>query len=269
MFSSGAHHRLELAPTQGKLTMIIENQKAETYHADREHVSKHGLDLIRKCPALYKYHQDTPTKRTPSMRWGSLVHTWVLEPEKILEEYVIAPDDLDRRTSAGKRFLEVAQLSGLEIVTEEENTQLLEIRESILKNSEARRILLEAQLIEPSVYWMDKDSEVLCRARPDIVGANLITDLKTTKDIRGFEWDAMKFRYHVQAAFYCDALKISRFNFIVVEKEPPYLCQVFCSDDFFLARGRDEYRKDLEVYAECLTSGVWNGLPEVRTISLR
>jgi hypothetical protein len=120
-----------------------------------------------------------------------------------------------------------------------------------------------------SLYWTDTDTGVRCRARPDQVTADaLVVDLKTTQNASAdaFQRDAWKYRYHVQAAFYLDALRTLRhpaesFVFIAVEKEAPYLVQVFVATDEFIDAGRVAYKMDLETYKSCLASGAWPGFP--------
>jgi exodeoxyribonuclease VIII len=251
--------------------VIKENHPSELYHADKETISKHGLDLIHKAPLVYKHGLTAQKKQTPAMRWGEIVHSYILEFEKFLDEYVIEPEGLDKRTKEGKAWSEEAKQQGLRAVSHDEHETLKQMYYSIVSNEAARELMHSAQLIEPSVYWEEDGSK--CRARPDLVTKHSIVDLKTTSNIRNFAKDAANFRYHVQAAFYLSGLRHngldpSSFQFIAVETEPPFLCQVFLSDDFFLARGADEYKKDLETYVRCKEMNEWPGLPEQSDLSL-
>jgi hypothetical protein len=252
-------------------SVIKDNHPAELYHADTTSISKHGLDLIHKAPLVYKHSLTAQKKQTPAMRWGEIVHTYVLEFNKFLDEYVVEPEGLDKRTKEGKAWAEEAKQQGLRAVSHDEHETLKQMNHSVHSNEMVRRLLLDADLIEPSVYWDEAGAK--CRARPDVVGKYFIADLKTTSNIRNFAKDAFNFRYHVQAAFYMSGMRANgfepiHFRFLVVETEPPFLCQVFLSDNFFLARGADEYKKNLADYTRCTEMNEWPGLPEMASLSL-
>jgi exodeoxyribonuclease VIII len=84
-------------------------------------ISKSGLDLIHRAPALYRYRRANPTPQTPAMRWGTLVHTAILEPETMADTYVTAPA-VDRRTKEGKAAYEafLAEWGSKEVITADE-----------------------------------------------------------------------------------------------------------------------------------------------------
>jgi len=253
---------------------IVENLPAAEYHADKTRVSKHGLDLIHRAPAVYHARLLSPPEpRTPAQRWGTLVHLYTLEPENVARETAITPTGIDRRTKAGKEAWEafILEACGREPVTEDEHKELQIIADTVHAHPTAGRILAAGHpsTAEMSLYWTDTDTGARCRARPDQVTTDaLVVDLKTTQNASAdaFQRDAWKFRYHVQAAFYLDALRTlgrsaESFVFIAVEKEPPYLVQVFVATDEFVDAGRAAYKSDLETYKSCLGSGLWPGFP--------
>lgn len=253
---------------------IVENLPAAEYHADKTRISKHGLDLIRRAPAVYHARLTAPPEaRTPAQRWGTLVHLYTLEPENVAREIAIVPAGIDRRTKAGKEAWDafVCEAGSRKPVTETEHAELARIADAVHAHPTAGRILAGgyASTAEMSLYWTDTDTGVKCRARPDQVTTDaFVVDLKTTLNASAdaFQRDAWKYRYHVQAAFYLDALRTLRhpaesFVFIAVEKEPPYLAQVFVATDEFIDAGRVAYKTDLETYKSCQASGVWPGFP--------
>jgi len=242
---------------------IVENLPAAEYHADKTRISKHGLDLIHRAPAVYHARLTAPPEpRTPAQRWGTLVHLYTLEPENVARETAITPAGIDRL---------VLEACGREPVSEDEHRELQLIADAVHAHPTAGRILAAGHpsTAEMSLYWTDTDTGARCRARPDQVTTDaLVVDLKTTTNASAdaFQRDAWKFRYHVQAAFYLDALRTlgrsaESFVFIAVEKEPPYLVQVFVATDEFVDAGRAAYKSDLETYKSCLASGSWPGFP--------
>ena len=78
---------------------IYPSMPGEIYH-NPTGISKSGLDLLHKCPALYKrrYIDGIEDEPTPAMIIGSAVHSLVLEPDAA--DFVVAPE-CDRRTKEG------------------------------------------------------------------------------------------------------------------------------------------------------------------------
>jgi exodeoxyribonuclease VIII len=250
------------APT----TIRLDLTNAE-YHASPA-ISKSGLDLIRKAPALYRWRQANPIEQTPAMRLGTLTHTVVLEPDLFERETAVRPEGIDRRTSAGKLAWAEFELeaAGREIISEEEWTKLAAIRDAVRSHPAASKALAGSPVIEQSIFW-DAD-DIACRCRPDCVTERgVIVDLKTTRDAspEGFAKSVAQYRYHVQAAFYSDGYKAAfgeaprGFVFIAVETEPPYLVAVYVASETMTSRGRIEYQADLDTFRECLASDCWPG----------
>ena len=237
------------------------------YHASPA-ISKSGLDLIRKAPALYRWRQANPTEQTPAMRLGSLTHTVVLEPDRFERETAVRPEGIDRRTSVGKADLAAFELEaeGREIITNEEGAKLAAIRDAVRSHPAAAKALAGSPVIEQSIFW-DADG-IACRCRPDAVTERgVIVDLKTTRDAspEGFARSVAQYRYHVQAAYYSDGYRAAfgeaprGFVFIAVETEPPYLVAVYVASETMTQRGRIEYQTDLDTFRECLASDCWPG----------
>ena len=237
------------------------------YHASPA-ISKSGLDLIRKAPALYAYRRENPQEQTPAMRLGSLTHTVVLEPEVFAHSVIARPEGIDRRTSAGKLAwaeFEV-QAEGREIITNEEGAKLAAIRDAVRSHPAAAKALAGSPTIEQSIFW-DADG-IACRCRPDAVTERgVIVDLKTTRDAspEGFAKSILAYRYHVQAAFYSDGYRAAfgedprGFVFVAVETEAPYLMAVYVASEAMMQRGRVDYQTDLDTFRRCQESGTWPG----------
>jgi exodeoxyribonuclease VIII len=247
---------------------IIPSISNAEYHA-RPEISKSQLDLIRRSPALFRHRLTHPQERTPAMRWGTLVHTAVLEPDQLPLTTVIAPT-VDRRTKDGKAAWEAFQLqaAGREVITAEESIELIDIASAIERHESAGRALAMVDKVETSIIWTDEDTGMACRCRPDAILSNgLIVDLKTTQDAspEGFAKSIANFRYHVQAAYYSDGYTAAfgeapkGFMFIAVEKTAPYLVACYLLSDLAVIRGRAEYKEDLQTLKQCLATDVWPG----------
>lgn len=240
------------------------------YHADRDAISKSGLDLINKSPAHFRYWMDHPREETPAMQKGTLVHTLALEPETVKDHYAVMPATIKQRR--GKEYEAFLADAGDRIViTASQMDEATRIVTAIENNPVARKIIADATDIERSVFAEDFDTGVQCKCRPDIILGNRIYDLKTTRNAnaRSFAHSVRAFRYHVQAAFYSDVcqwagIDVSEFGFIAVDTDAmPYQCVVYNRlAPEAMQQGRDEYRENLRTYAQCVESGEWPGYPD-------
>lgn len=236
------------------------------YHSSPA-ISKSGLDLIRKAPALYRWRRDNPQEPTPAMRLGTLTHTAVLEPWRLDEDVIVAPK-IDRRTSAGKSEWAAFQIQaeGRELVEPDELAKLYAIRDAVRAHPAAAKALGMVREVESSIFWQIGDVD--CRCRPDGITTNgVIVDLKTTRDASpdGFVKSIAGYRYHVQAAYYSDGYEAAfgeaprGFIFIAVETEPPYLVGVYVASETMILRGRADYEADLARFRECRDTDTWPG----------
>jgi hypothetical protein len=251
---------------------VVRGLSNHDYHAQTS-ISKSGLDLIRKAPAVYKWRRDNPQPPTPAMRMGTLVHTAILEPDS-MSELLLAPT-VDRRTSAGKAewaaFL--IESEGREIVTADELEQLSAIRDAVWSHPACGKALGMIAEVETSIGWTLDGID--CRCRPDAILTNsVILDVKTTRGATADEFvkSVAQYRYHVQAAFYSDGYKAAfgeapkGFLFVAVETEVPHLCACYVASEAMIVRGRADYEADLRTYARCLEADEWPGLSETPVI---
>ncbi|TCO70245.1 PD-(D/E)XK nuclease-like domain-containing protein [Rhodovulum euryhalinum] len=296
------------------------------YHAGPG-ISKSGLDLIRKSPAHYQ-HSRTAERRepTPDQRLGTLAHALILEPESFWDCYAqpfVAPEnalattddmkarlrELGEKISGSKGelterlraadpsavFLDdaraeyAAEVGEQEIVTADEIAKVEAMRGAFFANESAGKLFAPgAGVAELSCYWVDEETGVLCRCRPDFWRFNgVIADLKTCRDASfdGFQKSIWDWRYHVQAAFYLDGIREAirqggfhgveelpepaHFVFGALEKVEPYASATYLAVPEMLEIGRREYRKDLRTYADCLSSDKWPGYGDkIQPISL-
>lgn len=167
---------------------------------------------------------------------------------------------------------------GLTVLSAGDYRELLAMAASVRAHPMANALLTSCDVAaaEASVYWVDPITGELCRCRPDFWrGDGVIVDLKTTIDAspEGFAKSLAKWRYHVQAAWYLDGMRVAydrgefpaewdkprAFTFIAVEKTAPYAVATYTVDAESLELGRDEYRRNLDKLAECRRTGVWPG----------
>ena len=63
--------------------------------------------------------------------------------------------------------------------------------------------------------------------------------------------------------------KRSEFRFVVVEKSPPYAVNVFDASPEFLARGAEDFKRTLALFARCVAEDHWPAYePTIKPIGL-
>lgn len=256
----------------------IYSQLSQAEYRRGSGISKSFLDLVRRSPAHAKAYLDRtePTEPTKAQVLGTAFHTMVLEPRKFGLEYVVS-QKFDRRTKEGKEAAQRFELEnvGRTVIDEDDWEQLLAMRDALFRQGSSQRLLsLENPKVEHSLYWTDPATGQQLRARPDVwmPDAALIVDLKTTDDASPEEFarSVATYRYHVQAAYYCDiAEQLTRqqqdFVFLVVEKKAPYNVCVYTLAPQDIELGRAEYMQDLATLRACEKHGVWPGYTGVVT----
>lgn len=253
----------------------ISNQE---YH-DSAGISRSSIKEFAKTPRHYwnKYLNPRYIKQQQSneMIFGSAFHCYVLEYEKFCSEYFVA-ENFDKRTKAGKEgYLNMIAISKGKILIERDEMDLItSMEKSIMSDPQAKELIKDAQY-EASIYWVDPETQLLCKCRPDILHDNFIVDLKTTKDAspRSFQRDFYNYGYPLQLAMMHEGVKhvlgrnITNFIDLAVEKSDPYLSAIYPIDESALQFGIEQFHFYLRKMKECFDKNEWPGY-KVQTISL-
>lgn len=247
---------------------VVAGMPNEVYH-NCPGISKSGLDRINKTPAHYKYGEFEPSK---PMEIGTALHAALLEPAVFETQFTMLPDVKDRRASEYKKAV-IAYGKG-NVLVGKECAQVDGMIDAVNSNFRASRLMDDCQWREVSVFAYDPVTNELCKCRFDALGKDRITnklfgaDLKTTADAGdsgylAFQNTIANRRYHVQDAFYGDVfgwatgIEISRFWFIAVESKRPHGVVCRYLDEESVNAGRDEYRENLDTYAQCAANDYW------------
>lgn len=239
---------------------IIPNMPEAEYHAHNA-ISKTGLwTLYKKTPYHYFYGEK---KETNAMRFGSAMHSAVLEPHSFDARYLRAAEN--RRGNQWKDLCSEAEKAGKTALTFEEYDDALRLRDVVQKNALIHKITSGHTLVEHSAFWQDDGIDVRCR--PDLVNPSLkiMADLKSTTDASAWEFAqrATDFGYHLQEAIYthgwrkANGCEIDAFVFITVESEPPFAHVVYELEPSAIQEGWLVYEKALSIYDNCLKTNKW------------
>ena len=233
-------------------------------------VSITRLKELKRSPKHYRYRLDNP-KESKALTLGTASHTAILEPERFHTDYAVWSKRTDggrlspRNGKAWDAF--VAEHNGREILTEDEYTLAMAMRDSVRSDPIASRYL-EAGDPEVTLKWEMRGRQ--CRGRLDwltmIDGEPVLVGLKTARDCRHFVFGsaAAKLGYHLQWAFYFDGYeaitgKQAKVVEIVVESEAPHAVATYAIPNDILEQGRAEYSDLLDILDDCESTGEWPG----------
>jgi len=250
----------------------IYNVDERFYHSGTG-LSRSSLLHMLKTPLHYKYAKENPEEsRTKALNFGVAFHAQVLEPHTYADRIAIKPDS-KKTTKAGKEEHAIFEYHNRNkvIITKDEDQSIFDMAESIRKSSSAMD-LLTGGFNEISAYSNIESvsgQDVFCKARADYIipSGNILVDVKTTisASFEDFQRAAYKYKYHIQTAYYCDIFtkvtgqEYDSFAFICVEKSPPYAVKCYVVDKTFIAAGRVEYTRALQLYADCVKNNKWDG----------
>lgn len=248
------------------------------YHK-RPELSKSNLDHILQSPRHYEYHRTAPKKSTPAFTLGSLFHTLVLQPDLLLTEYTIEPEKKlkkDIGDEAWKIYKQKHEDFEREaqnriVVDKEQVMTATAMRDSVYANDTARKILTNCTMIETSAFWIDEETGLPCRCRPDAAwSSNIIVDLKSSSDAsrNEFKRSIAAWNYDLQAYHYLEGFskatgrEYKTFVFIVCEKVPPYSVAIYTLDEQSIATGGRLQKKILNTFAEYKKGSITGDYPD-------
>jgi PDDEXK-like domain of unknown function (DUF3799) len=264
---------------------VYDDMPEDLYHLDPVPGGSLSSSGARKllppsCPAKFRYEMDHPTAPTAAMETGTAAHKQVLGAGAPVE----VVDAKDWRTNAAKDAAAAIRARGGVPLLPADYLRVQEMALAI-KTHPVAGILFDpgrGGLPERSLFWVDAEFGVWCRARldwmPPVGGERfIIVDYKTTV---AAEPDAIRkhvasYGYHVQAAFYDRGVRAlglhekPDFLFVFQETTAPYLITVVQLDEDAMYEGERACREALERYRDCKEAGDWPGYTEeIQLVSL-
>lgn len=233
------------------------------YHNSfKTYLSSSDVRNLLRSPAHYRFAEPTQSE---ALKFGSLVHALVLEPD-VAEKSYRTRADVDGRTKEGKAIRENENLlaisEGVEFVSRKDWDTAQKIAASVHTHLGATSLI--AGGVAEQAGFCDEFNGINARIKPDYRTSEIIVDLKTTQDARpdSFLRSIMTFGYCVQAAYYLDVAQAidgeaRKFFWVAVEKEPPYAVAVYEASEAMIRYGRAQYLKAIELYKECSALDIW------------
>jgi exodeoxyribonuclease VIII len=245
------------------MPQIHDRKEYRAFPAFNQSAAKH----ILTSPAHYQAYINTPQEETKALRFGTFVHSAVLEPHTLNDLYATAPD-CDRRTKEGKA-------AWAEFATANAGKTILDYEESAMGHlvaSSARfalkRLGVEFDATEV-MYHVDYNGVPL-KAAIDGVAGDYLWDIKTTDDASaaGMLKAIRNYRYNLQAYWYRLVYELATgrrplgFRFLFIEKEPPFACSICEVGPELMSWAIADFEKAVTLYKECTASGVWPAYTE-------
>jgi exodeoxyribonuclease VIII len=234
----------------------------EDYHISAG-LSKSGLNLVKDDPYYYwafYLNPDRPEKKETkrSLDLGNAVHSYLLERDKFNNAYIVMPE-FSGKGSREKKAAFIEEHKDKILINADDLGVVKATANAVQTHPKASLLLGEDSVIEKSLFWIDEETGLLCKSRPDIILGNLTIDLKTTDKPteRWFSKSIHNFGYNIQAAMMADAQKATleaepeSILFIACEPKYPYYCKVYPLGEPSIEKGREDYKKELYKVQPC------------------
>jgi len=278
--------------TPGCYSMEISD---DDYHTKFAGASSTALKKLLRSPAHYRAYMNEADEDSSARMFGRAVHALLLERARF--QRARFPDKFVVWTG-GRRFGKAfdafaAANDGKTILTEDEFHRATEAALALRESKQfplglwldgvpasAGYDAVPAAATETSIFWIDEETGLSCKARVDAHNGQptrVAIDAKTTDDARtaAFMRQLFKLDYDLQAAHYRAALRAFYgedypFLFAVVEDKAPFATNIIGLDNDVLANGEAKRRYALNLLKKCLDSNSWPAyqLEGVQTISM-
>jgi ATP-dependent exoDNAse (exonuclease V) beta subunit len=223
------------------------------------------LKSILESPAHYQAALAEPSKETPAMLMGSLVHECILEGKRLDAIAAERPIGINLATKEGKAWKD--ENKGRPIISFDDAQAIRWMKIAVAENPHASSMLEACQHRETPIRATIRNVE--CKGLIDAAGTDgvdwVILDLKTTDDAspEAFARKVANYHYDMQAAMYKALLATHHqieteptFYWLVVEKTAPFTCAVYDSSDW-ITSGEDKLERALETLKDCRKSNFW------------
>lgn len=217
-------------------------RKDEHYYGDfgKQYLSNSDINILLTDPDLFRVGQDDNLEFLK----GKYMHYKVLEPHRVAELPVV--DVGSRNAKAYKDLITDDQ----PVVLLKSETEELDRLYDRLRSNHAMWHLLTAEANEGD-FEMPVVGTLFGKTFKGKVDrfnldSGLTIDLKTTRNLKSFEFNFYKYGYHTQAYIY-KQLSLMDVAFVVISKEDGRIGYYHVSD-YSLQRAEDDIERALEVY---------------------
>jgi hypothetical protein len=203
---------------------------------------------------------------TPAMRWGTLAHCIVLEPQ--LFDVAVTIYDGTKRGNAWEAEKAMAEGMGRIIITSAERDRLAAMRDAANSDRHFRFVRETVSAFEVTETWTDPLYGA-AKARVDGLGSDALLEYKTARTIdkHAFMGACERLGYHLQLAWYWHGCgRPAHVWCVAQESEPPYCVGCFEGPFGTLEKAYQEAADIARMYRACEAAqsfpGIYDG-PQV------
>jgi len=220
-----------------EVLQLLKNDTEYYSGAGKNYLSNSDIGTLLSNPKMF----GVPREDNANFAQGRYFHQLILEPEKAKQTRLV--DVSTRNTKAYK-----------EALTDSGETILM-----LTKEAEAIEELVDTMLGNIHFYDLIRDGgneyevpaigEIMghqWKGKADIVGSDVLIDLKTTSNLEGFKWSATKYNYDSQCFVY-QQLFGKPLIFLVIDKTTGMLGE-FIPTEEFIKGGGDKVAKAIDIY---------------------
>lgn len=176
-------------------------------YRENEAINFSTLKEMKNSPLDYKLARDFPTPSTDSMKFGTLIHMMLLQPELLDKTYIVMPK-VDLRTKEGKEKRQeiIESNPGKIVIPEQGDIFSWEKAEKIVNYNKEKRllktVLQQIEIAETEVYADCQETNLKLKGLIDAVTKKSIIDIKTIGTLGKIPINIRAFDYIGQLAFY-------------------------------------------------------------------
>lgn len=176
--------------------------------------SSSAKDLYKSPKTYFNKTKEVNSDAAP-LREGRLIHTVVLEEEKLHNKYDFVSIG-SRRTKKFEAAQVEAKSKGKEVMLTSELNKANELCNAIRFNSHANELFTGGTAETPAIGEL---FGLPFRGKADYLKDGHLVDLKTTAKLDGWEKTAKyQWHYDMQGWIYCELFGVTKFTFVVIEK---------------------------------------------------
>ncbi len=234
-----------------------------------------GSDLVNyetECPAhAFAFWRGNPARihnePTASMTLGTAAHCYILEgADAFHDRYAVKPEGLNFSTREGRAWRD--EQEGRSIISFDAHMQILAMRDALMAQPDARRLLEAGGRAEVTMIAKDPETGLTLLCRPDLwIGrAGLAVNLKTTANPAPNAWrkTAANLRYDLGDAMFrlvAGLLGVRRPShaFMVVGSNAPHLGYVAALSADAASAADQQLRQILRRFAKSVADNDWPG----------
>ena len=269
---------------------IYTDVSIEDYHDDLDWVSSTGLKHAKRSMSEYRLFLDGYWKGEVKshFHFGNACELYLLDQNIFNEKVAVAPVSewlKEVKEANGKlivpksskhykelegEFMEENKSKYIISDTGDESLETIQIISTRCRNDEWIALLLNNVQYQNSLYWIDKNTGVKVKTRPDMsqVKSNSLINIKTCSDAspESFSRDLAKFSYPLQACVEISGAeatglmdKVEHYFWLVLEKTAPFNVQLYEFDMGDVNVLMDDYHYILRKVKQSQETNIWPG----------